>query len=232
MRHDWLWQLSLGMVALLLAPPLSTRAEDGKKTYDLKPVTHERLLKGTGEKGNETWPGDTWKSGGGPAWITGSYDAEQNLIFWATGNPGPDWNGDVRQGDNLYTDSLLALDPETGEIRWHFQFTPHDVWDYDGNTDLFLVNVQRSGHTLKALAQPNRNGYLYVLDRTTGKYLHGVQYVDKLNWSKGLDENGRPIVNPQFLLSEEAMSIFARARSAARMAPTLPLTAPSPNSCT
>ncbi len=385
MRHDWLRQLSLGVVALLLALPLSTHAEDGKKTYDLKPVTQERLLKGTadpsawlmyggnyqswrfsplkdinrqnvkklspawifqtgipgqleaspvvadgilymtasynhlyaldaasgeplwkydhplpddmrvccgptnrgvaiaddkvfmatldarlvaldrktgavawntkideyangysatvaplvvkgkvivgiaggeygvrgyldaydvktgertwrryttpseGEKGVETWAGDSWKNGGGPTWITGSYDPEQNVLFWATGNTSPDWNGDAREGDNLYTDSVLALDPETGAVKWYFQFTPHDIWDYDGNTDLFLVDVKRSGQIVKALAQPNRNGYLYVLDRTTGRYLHGVQYVDKLNWSKGLDESGRPIVNPQFV---------------------------------
>lgn len=157
----------------------------------------------TGEKGVETWAGDSWKNGGGPAWSTGSYDPEQNVLFWATGNPSPDWNGDVRAGDNLYTDSVLALDPETGEMKWHFQFTPHDIWDYDGNTDLLLINVQRSGQAMKALVQPNRNGYLYALDRATGKYLHGTQYVDKLNWSKGLDENGRPIVDPQFVPTAE-----------------------------
>jgi len=160
-------------------------------------------IPGEGEKGVETWAGDSWKNGGGPTWITGAYDPEQNVLFWATGNTSPDWNGEARAGDNLYTDSVLALDPETGELKWYFQFTPHDIWDYDGNTDLFLVPVQRSGKVVKALAQPNRNGYLYVLDRTTGKYLHGVQYVDKLNWSKGLDENGRPIVNPQFVPTAE-----------------------------
>ena len=151
-----------------------------------------------GEKGVETWAGDSWKNGGGPIWVTGSYDPEQDLLFWATGNPSPPWNGDVRLGDNLYTDSVLALVPETGEMRWYFQFTPHDVWDYDGSNDLFLLDVLRGGQTVRALAQPNRNGYLYVLDRTTGRYLHGAQYVDKLNWSKGLDESGRPIVDPKF----------------------------------
>jgi alcohol dehydrogenase (cytochrome c) len=175
--------------------------------YDVK--TGERKWRrhttpGEGEKGVETWAGDSWKYGGGPTWITGSYDPEQDTLFWAAGNTSPDWNGDARAGDNLYTDSVLALNPDTGAIKWHFQFTPHDVWDYDGNTDLFLVNVERSGKTVKALAQPNRNGYLYVLDRTNGKYLHGAQYVDKMNWSKGLDENGRPIVNPQFVPQAEA----------------------------
>ncbi len=156
-----------------------------------------------GEPGAETWAGDSWKHGGAPTWVTGSYDPDEDLLYWATGNTAPDWNGDVRKGDNLYADSVLALDPDTGEIKWYFQFTPHDIWDYDGNTDLFLVNVERSGQTVKALVQPNRNGYVYALDRTSGKYLHGTQYVDKLNWSKGLDEAGRPIVDPQFVPTAE-----------------------------
>lgn len=174
--------------------------------YDVK--TGERKWRrhttpAAGEKGVETWAGDSWKTGGGPTWITGSYDPEQDVLFWATGNAAPDWNGDVREGDNLYTASVLALNPDTGDIKWYFQFTPHDVWDYDGNTDLFLVNVERGGKTIKALAQPNRNGFLYVLDRSTGEYLHGAQYVDKLNWAKGLDENGRPIVDPKFIPQPE-----------------------------
>lgn len=156
-----------------------------------------------GEKGVETWEGDSWRFGGGPTWITGSYDPDQDLLFWAAGNTAPDWNGDARKGDNLYTDSVLAMNPDTGEVKWHFQFTPHDVWDYDGNTDLFLVNVMRNGQNVKALAQPNRNGFLYVLDRTSGKFLHGGQYVDQLNWAKGLDETGRPIVDPKFVPQEE-----------------------------
>ena len=156
-----------------------------------------------GEPGAETWAGDSWKHGGAPTWVTGSYDPDEDLLYWATGNTAPDWNGDVRKGDNLYADSVLALDPDTGEIKWYFQFTPHDIWDYDGNTDLFLVNVERSGQMVKALVQPNRNGYVYALDRTSGKYLHGTQYVDKLNWSKGLDEAGRPIVDPQFVPTAE-----------------------------
>ena len=174
--------------------------------YDVK--TGERKWRtyttpGEGEKGVETWEGDSWKYGGGPTWITGSYDPEQDVLFWAAGNAAPDWNGDARKGDNLYTDSVLAMNPDTGAVKWHFQFTPHDVWDYDGNTDLFLVNVMRNGRNVKALAQPNRNGFLYVLDRTSGKFLHGSQYVDQLNWAKGLDENGRPIVDPKFVPQEE-----------------------------
>ncbi len=156
-----------------------------------------------GEPGSETWAGDSWKNGGGPTWVTGVYDAEQDLLYWAVGNPSPLYYGDVREGDNLYTSSVLALDPATGALKWHFQFTPHDIWDYDGNTGLMLLDVQRSGKTLKALAQPNRNGYLYVLDRATGEYLHATQYVDQLNWSKGLDETGRPIVNPEYVPTKE-----------------------------
>ncbi len=171
-------------------------AKTGKRTWRRYTVPTE------GEKGVETWEGDSWKVGGAPAWVTGSYDPEQDILYWATGNPSPDWNGDSRKGDNLYSNSVLALNPSTGDLKWYFQFTPHDVWDYDGNTGMFLVNVDRSGKTVKALAQPNRNGFVYVLDRADGKYLHGSQYVDRLNWSKGLDEKGRPIVNPDFLPEE------------------------------
>ena len=118
------------------------------------------------------------------------------------GNPAPDWNGDGREGDNLYTNSVLALDPDTGEVKWYFQFTPHDVWDYDGNTGMFLLDVMRSGQSVKALAQPNRNGYMYVLNRGDGKFLHGSQYVEQLNWAKGLDENGRPLIDPKYVPME------------------------------
>ena len=88
-------------------------------------------IPGPGEPGNETWEGDSWKTGGGSAWLTGSFDPELNLLYWGIGNPGPDWNGDVRKGDNLYSDSVVALNPDNGRLQWHFQFTPHDVWDYD-----------------------------------------------------------------------------------------------------
>lgn len=167
--------------------------------YDLK--TGKRLWRrntvpGKGEKGVETWAGDSWKSGGAPAWTTGAYDTETGTLFWTVGNPSPDWNGDLRAGDNLYSDSVLALDPNTGDMKWHFQFTPHDVWDYDGNTQIFLVDTMYDGKKVKAIAQPNRNGYFYLLDRTTGKFLHAAQYVEQLNWAKGIDDKGRPIVDP------------------------------------
>ncbi len=151
-----------------------------------------------GEPGVDTWSGESWKTGGGPTWTTGTYDPERDILYWATGNPAPDWNGDARKGDNLYTNSVLALDPATGAIKWHFQFTPHDVWDYDGNTGLFIIDLTRDGRKVRTVAQPNRNGYFYLLDAATGRFLQGTQYVDKLNWSTGLDAGGRPQVDPKF----------------------------------
>ena len=152
-----------------------------------------------GEPGIESWAGDSWKVGGGPTWGTGAYDPDSKTLYWATGNPSPDWNGDTREGDNLYTDSALALNVATGDVKWHFQFTPHDVWDYDGTTGMFLIDTpQAGGSSVKTLVQPNRNGYLYALDAGTGKFLHGKQYVDQLTWSKGLDANGRALADPKF----------------------------------
>ncbi|MSQ68913.1 MAG: PQQ-dependent dehydrogenase, methanol/ethanol family [Gammaproteobacteria bacterium] len=152
-----------------------------------------------GEPGIETWAGDSWKVGGGSAWGTGAYDPDSKTLYWATGNPSPDWNGDTRAGDNLYSDSALALDVATGEVKWHFQFTPHDVWDYDGTTGMFLIDTpQADGSNVKTLLQPNRNGYLYALDASTGKFLHGKQYVDQLTWATGLDVNGRALADPKF----------------------------------
>ena len=148
-----------------------------------------------GEPGVETWAGESWKTGGAPAWVTGTYDADLNLLYWSTGNPSPLFNGDARTGDNLYSDSVLALNPDTGELRWHFQYTPHDVWDYDATNGLIVIDIQHAGKTVRAVAQPNRNGYLYVLNAATGKFINGAQYVEKLNWAKGLDTNGRPRVD-------------------------------------
>lgn len=152
-----------------------------------------------GEKGNDTWAGDSWKTGGGPTWATGSYDPKQNLILWPTGNPAPDWDGDARLGDNLYTNSVLAIKPTTGEIVWHFQFTPHDVWDFDATNNLVVADLELADGNQRVVLQANRNGYLYMLDAQTGKFLRGTQYVDRLNWSSGLDSNGRPKVDERYL---------------------------------
>ena len=155
-----------------------------------------------GEPGDETWAGDSNKTGGAATWATGSYDPATKTLFWTTGNPSPDWNGDTRLGDNLYSDSVLAVDIATGELKWYFQFTPHDVWDYDGNSEVWLVDAKVNEQTIPALVQANRNGYFYVLDRRDGSFLHASQYVHQLNWAT-LDENGRPVVNPAMKPADE-----------------------------
>ena len=170
--------------------------------YDIasgKRVWRRYTIPAAGEPGVETWAGDSWKTGGGPPWNTGTYDAKTNLVFWPTGNPSPDWNGDAREGDNLYTNSVLALDPATGDLKWHFQYTPHDVWDYDATNGVVVTDVTIDGKTHHAVVQPNRNGFVYVLDAATGKFLRGDQYTERLNWAKGLDANGRPIRDDKYV---------------------------------
>ncbi|MXY89379.1 MAG: PQQ-dependent dehydrogenase, methanol/ethanol family [Gammaproteobacteria bacterium] len=149
-----------------------------------------------GELGHETWEGDDWQYGGAPVWITGSFDSEENLTYWGVGNPGPDWNAAQRPGDNLYSDSVIALDADTGEMRWYFQFTPNDGYDYDAVQVPVLADMEWRGEQRKLMLWANRNGYFYVLDRTDGEYLLGSPFV-RVNWSSGLDENGRPIPTPQ-----------------------------------
>lgn len=149
-----------------------------------------------GEPGSETWRGDDWQHGSGSVWVTGSYDPELNLTYWGVGNPGPDWNPDQRPGDNLYTDSVVALDADTGELKWHFQFTPNDAYDYDAVQIPVLVDLEWRGTPRKLMLWANRNGFFYVLDRATGEFLHGNPFV-KVNWASGLDEKGRPIPTPQ-----------------------------------
>lgn len=148
----------------------------------------------TGEPGVETWAGDSYKSGGSPAWTSGAYDPQADVLYWTTGNPSPDWNGDLRKGDNLYSNSVLAVNPDSGALLWHFQFTPHDVWDYDGNTQIFLADIELDGVVRKVMVQPNRNGYFYILDRTNGDFISANPYVEEVNWAT-IDDTGRPIVN-------------------------------------
>jgi alcohol dehydrogenase (cytochrome c) len=149
-----------------------------------------------GEPGSETWSGDAWQHGGGSVWVTGSYDAELNLTYWGVGNPGPDWNPDQRPGDNLYTDSVVALDADTGKLAWHFQFTPNDAYDYDAVQVPVLVDLPWNGAPAKLMLWANRNGFFYVLDRVTGRFLKGLPFA-KVNWASGLDAAGRPIQTPQ-----------------------------------
>jgi len=145
-----------------------------------------------GEPGSETWQGKGIDHPAGTTWMTGTYDPAIDTIYWTVGNPGPDLIGDDRLGDNLYTDSVVALDAKTGALKWHFQFTPHDVWDYDAEETPALVDATWQGQPRKLLVQANRNGYFYVLDRTNGKFLSGWQFVKNVTWATGLDANGRP----------------------------------------
>lgn len=153
-------------------------------------------IPGPGEPGHETWEGDDWEHGGAPVWVTGSYDPDLNLMYWGVGNPGPDWNPGQRPGDNLYSDAVVALDADTGELKWHFQFTPNDGYDYDAVQVPVLVDTDWEGEARKLMLWANRNGFFYVLDRVTGEFLSGTPFV-KVNWASGLDENGRPIPTPQ-----------------------------------
>ncbi|MBL4589016.1 MAG: PQQ-dependent dehydrogenase, methanol/ethanol family [Alphaproteobacteria bacterium] len=147
------------------------------------------------EPGGDTWPGDTWKRGGGPTWLTGSYDPELDIVYWGVGNPSP-WNPSVRKGDNLYTNSMLALKPKTGRLVWHYQFTPNDAFDYDGVNEPVLTELDIDGKTHKVLMQANRNGFFYVLDRVNGKLLKANPFVSKITWANGIDlKTGRPILS-------------------------------------
>jgi alcohol dehydrogenase (cytochrome c) len=146
-----------------------------------------------GEFGSESWPGEAWKLGGGTTWMPGTYDPELNTIYWGTSNPAPDFDGDPRPGDNLYTDCLLALDADTGKLKWYFQFTPHDLFDYDAVETPMLVDGMFRGEKRKLVVEANRNGFIYVLDRTDGKFLSARRFSEKLNWATGIDEKGRPI---------------------------------------
>jgi alcohol dehydrogenase (cytochrome c) len=150
---------------------------------------------GPGEPGFDTWSGDDWKTGGAPIWTMGSYDAALNLVYFGTGNPGPDWNPDQRPGDNLYSDSVVALDADTGQLKWHFQFTPNDAYDYDATQVPVLVDMDWNGKPARLMLWANRNGFFYVLDRVTGKFLQGQPFA-KVNWASGLDPNGRPLQTP------------------------------------
>ena len=153
-------------------------------------------IPGPGEPGHDSWEGDDWEHGGASVWITGSFDPELNLTYWGVGNPGPDWNAGQRPGDNLFSDSVIALDADTGELEWYFQFTPNDGYDYDSVQVPVLADMIWRGEPKKVMMWANRNGYFYVLDRVTGLFLEGKPFVT-VNWSSGLDEKGRPIPTPQ-----------------------------------
>jgi alcohol dehydrogenase (cytochrome c) len=175
-------------------------------------------IPGPGEPGNETWSGDSWKTGGAGVWNSGAYDPETNLTFWGTGNPAPDWDGRERLGDNLYSDSVVALDADTGVLKWHYQFTPHDELDYDSTQVPVLANINWRGQPRKVMLWANRNGLAYVLDRTTGEFLLGRPYV-KVNWMEGFDQKGRPIRIPGMVPTPEGTLIMPTVLGATNWAP-------------
>jgi alcohol dehydrogenase (cytochrome c) len=164
------------------------------------------------EPGGNTWPGDTWKYGGGSTWITGSYDPEMDTVYWGVGNPGP-FNAAVRPGDNLYTCSVLALDPRTGKIKWHYQFSPNNPFDYDAVAEMVLATVKVHGKPTKVILNANRNGFFYVIDRSNGKVIAANSYI-KVNWASGVDmKTGRPI--------ETAVTAKARAGEKVTIFPSI-----------
>ena len=164
------------------------------------PMTGERVwrfytIPAPGEKGSETWQGDIWARGGGPTWLTGTYDPQLNLLYWGVGNPNPDWDGESRPGDNLYTGSLVALDPDTGTLKWHFQYTPHDTHDWDANEVPVLADLTVNGRMRKVVMMANRNGFFYINDRATGEFIRARPFV-QTTWSNEIGKDGRPVVNP------------------------------------
>jgi alcohol dehydrogenase (cytochrome c) len=159
------------------------------------------------EPGADTWANGSWSNGGGTTWNTGSYDPATNTIYWGTGNPAPDWNGKGRLGDNLFTCSLLAIDANTGKMKWYFQFTPHETHDWDSSEPPILFNAKVDGQMRHLVALANRNAFYYVLDRDTGKFITGVPFA-KQTWAKGLDKNGRPIENPNIQPTPEGNLVY------------------------
>jgi len=164
-------------------------ARDGERRW------RTYTIPGPDDPGGQTWSGETWRTGGAPTWLTGSYDPELDLVYWGTGNPVPHHFGDVRPGDNLYSDSALALDADTGELTWYFQFTPHDVHHWDANQIPVLADLEIHGTPRRAMLWANRNGFYYTLDRETGDFLLGKSFA-RQTWADGLDENGRPMRRP------------------------------------
>lgn len=176
------------------------------------PATGKQLwrfdtIPGPGAPGHETWTGDSWKTGGGATWLTGSYDADLDLVYWTVGNPGPDFNPVVRRGDNLYTDSVIALDAKTGQLKWHYQFTPNDSHDWDAVADLVLADRVVDGHMRKLLLHADRNGFFYTLDRTDGRFIAGKNFV-RQTWNAGFDANGRPQVRADSVATPGGQRVF------------------------
>ena len=175
-------------------------------------------IPGPGEPGNDTWSGESWKTGGAGVWNSGAYDAEANLVYFGTGNPAPDWDGRSRLGDNLYSDSVVALDADTGKLKWHYQFTPHDEVDYDSTQVPILADIEWQGRPRKVMLWANRNGLAYVLDRVTGEFLLGKPYV-RVNWMERFDAKGRPERVPGKIPTAEGELIMPTVLGATNWAP-------------
>jgi alcohol dehydrogenase (cytochrome c) len=161
-----------------------------------KEVWRFRTVPKPGEPGSETWQGVDIEHGGAPTWFTGSYDPDLDTVYWPTGNPAKEYNGDDRKGDNLYASCILALDRKTGELKWHYQFTPHDLWDWDATQTSVLVDADWQGKPRKLMLHANRNGFFYVFDRVDGTRLLSTRFVRNLTWASGIGDDGRPIKLP------------------------------------
>jgi alcohol dehydrogenase (cytochrome c) len=171
-------------------------AQTGKRAWRFYTIP------GPGEPGNDTWAGDSWKTGGASVWVTGAYDPGQNLLMYGIGNPGPDYHSDSRKGDNLYSNSLVALDADTGRLKWHYQFTPHDVHDWDATEVPILADLTIAGQPRKVVMFANRNGFFYTLDRTNGKIIVAKPFV-MTTWAKEIGADGRPVLLPGNMPSEK-----------------------------
>ena len=188
-------------------------AESGERKWRFYTVPSAEDTAEHAQEALTSWEGQSWLTGGGSAWVTGTYDPELNTLYWGIGNPSPDFNGEVRKGDNLYTCSIVALNPDDGTYKWHFQNSPHDVWDYDGVNTPVLVDIEREGKKIKALVQAHRNGYFYCLNRETGEFIYGkpfceVTWTDTTQGDNGLDPtSGRPFVNPEAMPTEEGVRV-------------------------
>ncbi len=180
---------------------------DARDAVTGKQVWRFETIQRPGEAGADTWQGDSWKTGGGPTWLTGSFDPNSNLIYWPTGNPGPNFNGDKRTGDNLYTNSVVALDADRGTLRWHFQFMPHDVFDWDATEILVLFDRNIAGKHQRFLAQANRNGFYYLLNAENGHLLLTKPFA-KQTWSDETDDQGRPIVKPSAYPTTKGTAVY------------------------
>jgi PQQ-dependent dehydrogenase (methanol/ethanol family) len=172
-----------------------------------------------GEPGSDTWPADSWQHGGGGTWLTGAFDPKSNLLYWAIGNPAPSFNPYVRKGDNLYTDSIVALDPNSGRLRWHYQFTPNDSHDWDAAQDMILADRMIDGARREVVLHADRNGFLYTLDRGNGKFISAVPFA-RQTWNDGFDNNGRPIVRPESVASPQPTPVYPALGSTNFQAPS------------